>query len=102
MSEEGERGGGEGEWGGGGGVCFFFFFNDTATTEIYTLSLHDALPIFVDVEGLRGFVPRSHLSESEDLESQVGNTLSVAFLEVNQENNKLVMSQRLEIGRAHV
>src|SRR2546430_15738251 len=28
---------------------FFFFFNDTATTEIYTLSLHDALPIFYDV-----------------------------------------------------
>src|SRR5215469_18606533 len=26
-------------------VMFFFFFNDTATTEIYTLSLHDALPI---------------------------------------------------------
>src|SRR5258707_14998280 len=26
---------------------FFFFFNDTATTEIYTLSLHDALPIFI-------------------------------------------------------
>src|SRR5256885_16311651 len=26
-------------------VIFFFFFNDTATTEIYTLSLHDALPI---------------------------------------------------------
>src|SRR3712207_9519191 len=26
-------------------VCVFFFFNDTATTEIYTLSLHDALPI---------------------------------------------------------
>src|SRR5437764_4152352 len=28
---------------------FFFFFNDTATTEIYTLSLHDALPIFLDL-----------------------------------------------------
>src|SRR6266705_561622 len=27
------------------GAAFFFFFNDTATTEIYTLSLHDALPI---------------------------------------------------------
>src|SRR5256885_12563276 len=27
-------------------TCFFFFFNDTATTEIYTLSLHDALPIY--------------------------------------------------------
>src|SRR2546422_6548543 len=26
-------------------ILFFFFFNDTATTEIYTLSLHDALPI---------------------------------------------------------
>ena len=35
-------------WGGvwgGGGVVGVFFFNDTATTEIYTLSLHDALPI---------------------------------------------------------
>src|SRR2546426_5316395 len=28
-----------------GSATFFFFFNDTATTEIYTLSLHDALPI---------------------------------------------------------
>src|SRR2546427_3782672 len=28
--------------------CIFFFFNDTATTEIYTLSLHDALPILYD------------------------------------------------------
>src|SRR2546430_9017458 len=27
-------------------IVFFFFFNDTATTEIYTLSLHDALPIY--------------------------------------------------------
>src|SRR5256885_10927812 len=33
-------------------VCrFFFFFNDTATTEIYTLSLHDALPIFQKTTG---------------------------------------------------
>src|SRR6476659_11216259 len=35
-------------------LFFFFFFNDTATTEIYTLSLHDALPI-----SLRG-APRPH------------------------------------------
>src|SRR5256885_11177265 len=28
-------------------MYFFFFFNDTATTEIYTLSLHDALPIYI-------------------------------------------------------
>src|SRR2546422_2559270 len=29
----------------------FFFFNDTATTEIYTLSLHDALPIYAENQG---------------------------------------------------
>src|SRR2546430_6198423 len=34
---------------------FFFFFNDTATTEIYTLSLHDALPIYF-------FAPQAHLA----------------------------------------
>src|SRR2546430_16179050 len=33
---------------------FFFFFNDTATTEIYTLSLHDALPI--SLAGLGGLL----------------------------------------------
>ena len=36
-------------WGGVGGVVFFFF-NDTATTEIYTLSLHDALPILPAID----------------------------------------------------
>src|SRR2546426_8885777 len=36
-------------------LSFFFFFNDTATTEIYTLSLHDALPISV-------FLPRRRVS----------------------------------------
>src|SRR3712207_9138901 len=34
-------------------VCFFFFFNDTATTEIYTLSLHDALPISIRLRRVR-------------------------------------------------
>src|SRR2546429_3787352 len=33
-------------------MIFFFFFNDTATTEIYTLSLHDALPICVHVDAV--------------------------------------------------
>src|SRR5258708_26337023 len=36
-------------------VIFFFFFNDTATTEIYTLSLHDALPICKKVIDGRSF-----------------------------------------------
>src|SRR6266480_448847 len=35
----------------------FFFFNDTATTEIYTLSLHDALPIPLGRERLRSLQP---------------------------------------------
>src|SRR5256884_6759581 len=33
-------------------MIFFFFFNDTATTEIYTLSLHDALPIYIRVRSI--------------------------------------------------
>src|SRR5260221_6546552 len=41
-------------------MCFyFFFFNDTATTEIYTLSLHDALPISATRQGVfRSHIPR--------------------------------------------
>src|SRR2546426_9465299 len=37
-------------------LLFFFFFNDTATTEIYTLSLHDALPISCLPDGVPGCV----------------------------------------------
>src|SRR2546430_13508838 len=37
----------------------FFFFNDTATTEIYTLSLHDALPIWLGGPDPTAFDPRS-------------------------------------------
>src|SRR2546430_10246475 len=37
-------------------LSFFFFFNDTATTEIYTLSLHDALPIFRGIPRQRGSI----------------------------------------------
>src|SRR5256885_16966844 len=74
---------------------YFFFFNDTATTEIYTLSLHDALPIWavsgdhapelvpVDgamVMGLAGLVPfqvgvgqghAQHLGRSEEHTSEL-------------------------------
>lgn len=51
--------------------------------------------VIVDVEGLRGFIPRSHLAQADDLDSLVDSTLSVGFLEVNQEANKLVLSQRI-------
>src|SRR2546429_4484237 len=42
----------------------FFFFNDTATTEIYTLSLHDALPICARCSTSRIETPRSRISPS--------------------------------------
>src|SRR2546430_15429476 len=38
----------------------FFFFNDTATTEIYTLSLHDALPIFEQAAALHAQAGRAY------------------------------------------
>src|SRR5471032_3545951 len=40
-------------------VFFVFFFNDTATTEIYTLSLHDALPIFAHQRRHAGGIMRA-------------------------------------------
>src|SRR2546422_10835929 len=47
-------------------VCFsFFFFNDTATTEIYTLSLHDALPILQDPGGVAREGPHTARAELE-------------------------------------
>src|SRR3712207_8630752 len=45
----------------------FFFFNDTATTEIYTLSLHDALPISDEVEEDQCELDRCH-AHAEDYE----------------------------------
>src|SRR2546430_8955532 len=39
-------------------IGLFFFFNDTATTEIYTLSLHDALPISEPPDGVRSCCSR--------------------------------------------
>ena len=59
------------EGGGGGvvvwGVLFFFFFNDTATTEIYTLSLHDALPIYRDASVRSFLVPKPSLGPNLEL-----------------------------------
>src|SRR2546426_8206811 len=68
-------------------LFFFFFFNDTATTEIYTLSLHDALPIYlveqqaalavelevagdVRAEAVRAHPRRLHRSEEHTSELQ--------------------------------
>src|SRR6266540_7567403 len=60
---------------------FFFFFNDTATTEIYTLSLHDALPIGIgpEREGLEALARERNIAV--DFRNKVSDAeLHLAFL----------------------
>src|SRR2546427_10612970 len=61
-------------------LSFFFFFNDTATTEIYTLSLHDALPICSSIRRLpseprRSARPRSLFAAAMSLGSSARRSL---------------------------
>ena len=65
---------------------FFFFFNDTATTEIYTLSLHDALPIY------RG------INDVDSLPQLVANVDGYGAYFANE----LGVKVENQIGRAHV
>ena len=65
---------------------FFFFFNDTATTEIYTLSLHDALPISQDVA-------RRYRNSNLEVEH-----LAIALVETVDLSHEILK----QIGRAHV
>ena len=60
-------------WEGGGGWWGWFFFKDTATTEIYTLSLHDALPIF---ENELKIILKTQVIWYSDCEQQVDNVSS--------------------------
>src|SRR3712207_9296186 len=53
---------------------YFFFFNDTATTEIYTLSLHDALPIYHGFRAAKGF------SNEKDIERVLENIVYIELL----------------------
>ena len=47
-----------------------------------------------DLEGLRGFIPRSQLQQGENHQELVGKTVGVAFLQVNSETRKLVLSEK--------
>ncbi len=51
--------------------------------------------VTVDVQGVRGFIPRSHLVERDDLESLVRTSLTATIIELNREKGKLVLSNRL-------
>jgi small subunit ribosomal protein S1 len=58
--------------------------------------------VTVDVQGLRGFIPRSHLVERDNLEALKGKVLTVGFLEVDLNNKKLILSQRLATRSANL
>src|ERR1035441_11070075 len=49
-----------------------FFFNDTATTEIYTLSLHDALPISEDLDAIWWFIADDNPEAADRVEMEIG------------------------------
>src|SRR5476649_3094175 len=75
-------------------TLFFFFFNDTATTEIYTLSLHDALPIWlrhrlaVRVPGRAPPAAGDNRSEEHTSELQSHSDLVCRLLLEKKKNNQ--------------
>src|SRR3712207_7886381 len=75
----------------------FFFFNDTATTEIYTLSLHDALPIFTD--SLTGLPNRRalerHLTEAIGRATERNSQLAVLHCRSEEHTSELQSRQYL-------
>src|SRR2546430_8245273 len=86
-------------------ACAFFFFNDTATTEIYTLSLHDALPISFATPYQPGtirrsgdpwcFVRGSPLSRSEEHTSELQSQSNLVCRLLLEKKNR---SKRLKPG----
>src|SRR3712207_1357835 len=76
-------------------ICFFFF-NDTATTEIYTLSLHDALPIFVVMDHAR----IEQVGAPRELYEQPVNEFVMRFVgPVSEWNGELVRPHEIDILR---
>src|SRR5258708_24000421 len=91
-------------------ISLFFFFNDTATTEIYTLSLHDALPIFVRLArvlpaGAPPHLPRErhtgHTRDGIDRKSTRLNSshqiISYAVFCLKKKKNRLLRSKSLQV-----
>ncbi|NMG22588.1 S1 RNA-binding domain-containing protein [Brasilonema bromeliae] len=67
---------------------------NSQTIQVRVINLNKG-GVTVDVQGLRGFIPRSHLVERDNLEALKGQSLTAGFLEVNRTNNKLILSQRI-------
>src|SRR6266478_10009179 len=99
--------------------CFFFFFNDTATTEIYTLSLHDALPIWSGVHSppdhdlrsgapdggragpARGCIPSRSEEHTSELQSQ-SNLVCRLLLEKKKKNKQRPEHQQKKKYRFYI
>src|SRR5580692_12798100 len=62
---------------------FFFFFNDTATTEIYTLSLHDALPISTLKHELPGLLPPNELTGAKQARDRKSTRLNSSHSQIS-------------------
>src|SRR6266571_2179548 len=82
-------------------ILFFFFFNDTATTEIYTLSLHDALPISAgsSTTDSNGTCPRSTIPppRSEEHTSELQSHVNlVCRLLLEKKKQKAIDHARLQ------
>src|SRR4051812_49975992 len=90
-------------------LLLFFFFNDTAPTEIYTLSLHDALPILHGPRqhpasgggrhGLRS--PRDHI-RSEEHTSELQSHVNLVCRLLLEKKKKLVLPETSHENKLHV
>src|SRR3712207_7318901 len=91
-------------------VCVFFFFNDTATTEIYTLSLHDALPILrraglgaaLLIATLGAGTPASANPAADRLFEQCARNLQRSFDEISIRCRQDRKSTRLNSSHANI
>src|SRR5687767_1959279 len=75
---------------------FFFFFNDTATTEIYTLSLHDALPITEEPED-GGYMFEGQPTGEDDPEAQLYRK-AVQTVAESQKASTSYLQRQLRVG----
>jgi len=72
---------------------------DNESIDVYVTGINKG-GVMVDVQGLRGFIPRSHLVERNNPASLVGQNLTANFLEIDRDRNKLVLSQR-QLAQSH-
>src|SRR3712207_6995194 len=77
-------------------MYFFFFFNDTATTEIYTLSLHDALPIWP-----AGVVRQGSAAECEGDAARHGDDEQAAALPRRAEHVQVLDRKSTRLNSSH-